>query len=347
MKVLLVGSFRYEVYAPAFAYGFRQLGHEVVEIDYEQYHYKGGNLLASLHNRCQDRYHLGLMMRRYNQDIIDVIEYEKPELVFLYRCYHIYNSTLKAIKGKTVVMSYNNDDPFSGIPSKAYYRHHIRNARYCSLNYVYRERNVKDYAQIGIENTKILLPYYLSWQNKPFECEKDIPIAFLGHFENDGRDKYILGLREAGVPVVVYGDAKWKEAPLYEAIRDVVYPDKRGKEYNLTINRCQVCLVFFSKINHDTYTRRCFEIPATKTVMLCEYTDDMNRLFPDGECAVYFRNEEELVKKAKELLNNDNYKNNIAQNAYARLQRLGGSEIDRCRQIIEDFNKIYGKWMKK
>lgn len=340
MKILIVGSFRHEMYAPAFSDGFKQLGYDVVEVDYDLYCFTGKGFIPSLLNRVQNRYHYGFKMRQYNRNIISIVEKERPDLVFLYRCYHIYTSTMKAIRRKTVVMSYNNDDPFSGIPSKAYYRYHIENARYCNLNYVYRARNIKDYALIGVENTKVLLPYYLSGQNKPVECEKDIPIAFLGHFENDGRDKYILSLKEAGVPVVVYGDAKWKEAPLYEKIKEVVYPDKRGEEYNLTINRCLICLVFFSKLNHDTYTRRCFEIPAAKTVMLCEYTDDMNRLFPDGECAAYFRNLEELVEKAKGLLNNETYRNEIAHNAYARLQILGGSEIDRCKQIIEDWRGI-------
>lgn len=340
MKIMIVGSFRHEMYAPAFSNGFRQLGHDVIDIDYDSYCFRCKGFIPSLLNRIQNRYHYGFKMWKYNRDIISMVEKERPDFVFLYRCYHIYTSTMKAIRRETVVMSYNNDDPFSGIPSKAYYRYHIENARYCNLNYVYRARNIQDYTLIGIENTKVLLPYYLSRQNKPVECKKDIPIAFLGHFENDGRDKLILGLKEAGVPVVVYGDAKWKEAPLYEEIKDVVSPDKRGKEYNLTINRCQICLVFFSKLNHDTYTRRCFEIPAAKTVMLCEYTDDMNRLFPEGECAAYFRNLEELVEKAKELLNNETFRNDIAQKAYVRLQRLGGSEIDRCKQIIEDRQSI-------
>lgn len=340
MKIMIVGSFRHEMYAPAFSNGFRQLGHDVIDIDYDSYCFRGKEFIPSLLNRIQNRYHYGFKMWKYNRDIISLVEKERPDLVFLYRCYHIYTSTMKAIRRETVVMSYNNDDPFSGIPSKAYYRYHIENARYCNLNYVYRARNIQDYTLIGIENTKVLLPYYLSRQNKPVECKKDIPIAFLGHFENDGRDIFILSLKEAGVPVVVYGDAKWKEAPLYEAIKDVVFPDKRGQEYNLTINRCQVCLVFLSKLNHDTYTRRCFEIPAAKTVMLCEYTEDMDRLFPDGECAAYFRDKEELIEKAKKLLYDDKYTSNIAQNALARLQSLGGSEIDRCCQIIEDWKGI-------
>ena len=340
MKILVVGSFRHEMYAPAFVDGFRSLGHEVMEVDYENYHLKGSNALSRFHNRFQDRYHYGVKMWKYNESIIDIVGKFKPDFVFLYRCYHVFPKTVKIISNLTKVFSYNNDDPFSGVPSKSYFRHFIGDASYCTINYVYRPRNIDDYAKIGICNTKVLLPYYLRRQNNHISCDKDIPFAFLGHFENDGRDEYILKLKEAGIPVVVYGDEKWKDAPLYNEIKDVVYPDKRGSEYNLTINRCQVCLVFFSKLNHDTYTRRCFEIPATKTVMLCEYTDDMNRMFPDGECAVYFRNAEELVVKAKELLSRPTEIARLATNAYSRLQEIGGSEVDRCRQIIEDWRTI-------
>ncbi len=340
MKILLVSSFRYEVYAPAFALGFRTLDHEVIELDYNQYQQSGNNPFSQLLNRIQDRYHYGLRMRAYNKAIIDIVENEHPDLVFLYRCYHVYDSTLKAIKGKCVIISYNNDDPFSGVPSHSYYRHHLSNAKLCDLNYVYRKKNVEDYKKTGVNNTKVLLPYYLSIQNKPVDCEKSIPLAFLGHFENDGRDKFIWSLKEAGLPVIIYGDAQWKDAPLYEKIKEVVFPDKRGAEYNLTINKCKICLVFFSKLNHDTYTRRCFEIPATRTVMLSEYTEDMDELFPENKCAVYFRDNLELVEKAKWLLDNPSEADRIANNAYKRLNELGGSEIDRCKQIVNDYYLI-------
>ena len=343
MKIVIVGSFRYEMYAPAFAYGFRKLGHEVVEIDYEKYHLKVNSALPVFINRFQDRYHYGVLMRKYNNDIINAVDKETPDLVFFYRCYHVYSSTLRSIKDKTKLMSYNNDDPFSGMPSKRYFRFHLDNSKYCHLNYVYRWRNIIDYKEIGISNTKVLLPYFLSRQNKPIKCKKDIPIAFLGHFENDGRDEYVLRMKEAGIPIRVYGDVHWKEAPLYGLIKDVVFPEKRGAEYNFTINRCQICLVLFSKLNHDTYTRRCFEIPAAKTVMLCEFSEEMNRMFPEWECAVYFKNSDELVKKAKDLLDKPLELVRIADNAYYKLQELGGSEIDRCRQVLRDWKELCEK----
>lgn len=344
MKILLVGSYRYEMYAPAFSYGFRQLGHEIIEIDYQQFHLKGNGGLATILNRIQDRYHYGIKMYAYNKSILDTVNREHPDMVFLYRCCHVYTSTLQKIKGKAILISYNNDDPFSGTPSDRYFRHHIANARCCDINYVYRKKNIADYAAIGITNTKVLLPYYLSWQNYPIECEKDIPIAFLGHFENDGRDQLILALKNAGLPVVVFGDKQWKDAPLYSSISDVVFPDKRGKDYNNTINEVKICLVFFSMINQDTYTRRCFEIPAAKGLMLSEYSDEMNELFPENESAVYFRSKEELVDKAQWLLDNPDEIKRISQNAYNRVKQIGGTEVDRCYKITADiFNKMKSK----
>lgn len=340
MKILIIGSFQWEMYAPAFYDAWKNMGHDVEKIDYDEYRYKATNAVSGFLNKVQSRYHVGWFMRRYNRDIIRKVETFQPDMVFLYRCYHVYGETVKQIAGKTKVFSYNNDDPFSGVPSERFFCHFIADARHCHINYVYRKKNIADFKKIGVENTKVLLPYFRKANNYPIEIEKDIPLAFLGHFENDGRDEYILKLKEAGMPVVVYGDAHWMEAPLYEQIKDVVFPAKRGTAYNETINRCRVCLVFFSTLNHDTYTRRCFEIPAARTVMLSEYTDDMNELFPEGESAAYFRSKEELVAKASELINNKELTERIGENAYNRLQELGGSEFDRCQQIIEDYEQL-------
>jgi len=328
------------MYAPAFFKAWSSMGHKVEMISDEAYCFSASNPIASFLNKVQERYHYGFFLHRYNVDIIEKVELFKPDFVFLYRCYHVYASTVKNIVEKTIVFSYNNDDPFSKVPSNSYFRHFIEDARYCHLNYVYRKINVEDFKKIGIYNTQVMLPYYREANNFPIECDKDIPISFIGHYENDGRDHFIESLIDAGIPVRVYGDDKWKSAPLYDRIKGHVFPAKRGKEYNETINRSRICLVFFSKLNHDTYTRRCFEIPAARSVMLCEYTDDMNELYPEGECAMYFRNKEDMVKKARYMLNNLPETERIANNAYRRLRELGGSEYDRCQQIINDYQKL-------
>ena len=328
------------MYAPAFLNGFQMLGHEVVCIRYDDY-LSNKRFIGNIVNRLQSRYHYGLLLIKYNRHIRKVaIEYQ-PDMIFLYRCYNVWPSTIKKLKLKGItIITYNNDDPFSGIPSNSYYRYFRSILPLADINYVYRPKNINDYKRIGAKNVKILLPYYLKGQNYRIDSPKAIPVAFLGHFENDGRDKYIKELIESDVDVTVFNGSDWEKAPLYEDIKHVVKAGKRGADYNETLNKCQIALVFFSKINSDTYTRRCFEIPVTKTLMLSQYSDDMNRLFPENDCAVYFRSEKELTEKCKYLLANPKEINRIAENGFKRLKELGGSEVDRCRQVIDDFNAL-------
>lgn len=336
MKILLVGSYKYEMYAAAFSSGFKQLGHDVIDIDYEQFHIKGKGFLASFHNRFQDRFHYGLMMQQYNTAIIEAVEKEKPHFVFFYRCYHVWPSTMKRLKALSLLLSYNNDDPFSKKPSESFFRYHVKCSYYCDINFVYRQKNIDDYAKLGINNAQILLPYFLSWQNYPIECKKDIPIAFIGHFEADGRDYTIKKLRDAGLPVCVFGrEYRWKESKLIKDMEDIFFAGVRGVEYNKILNRTRIALVFLSHRNHDTYTRRCFEIPASSSLMMAPYTNELNQLFEEGKEAVYYKNDEDLIEKCKYYLNHENELNKIASNGYKRLLEIGGSEIYRCSEILK------------
>ncbi len=328
------------MYAPAFYQAWEKMGCRVDKVDWDNYSYRNSNIIYRTLNYIQERFHHGPKLSLYNKDIEDRVNNTNPDFVFLYRCYHVLPRTIEAISKKTIVFTYNNDDPFSGIPSRSYFRYYLNCAKLSHLNYVYRERNIRDFADIGIHNTKLLMPYYRKEHNYQIRCKKELPIVFLGHYENDGRDKLILKLLKENIPIIVFGDAKWKKAPLYSQIKQVINPAKRGSEYNETINKARICLVLFSKLNHDTYTRRCFEIPATKTVMLSEYSGDMVRLFPEDECAVYFKSEEELVNKARMLLDHPELGQRIADKAYDKLQDMKASEYDRCQEIINGFNSL-------
>jgi spore maturation protein CgeB len=221
-----------------------------------------------------------------------------------------------------------------------YYRNFKSLIKYADINYVYRKKNIADYLQKGAKDIRILLPYYIAENNYKEDCKKDIPVAFLGHYEFDGRDRFIKALVDADIPVTVFNGSYWDKSPLYSELKQYIKPGKSGNEYNHTINRCMIALVFFSKRNSDTYTRRCFEIPATCTLMLSQFSEDMNQMYPEDECAVYFRNEVELVEKCNWLLSHPEEIKRIALNGYNRLKELGGSAIDRCKQIIDCYSEI-------
>ena len=344
MKILVIGSFEYSIYAPAITYGFKRLGHEVETIDSYQYRYKEG-VLGGFLNKIQGRFHVGCKHRDFNKEIVKKVKSFQPDFVFIYSCYDIWPSTVKSVQSHgCFVFNYNNDDPFSKALNNWGYRYFRAIIPLVDFNFVYRKKNIKDFQLAGAKRVEVLLPYYREQANFfDASISKTEPLAFLGHFENDGRDECIKALQEAGLPIRVYGGDLWVNAPLYNEIKDVITDKKFGPDYNKKLNECQIALVFLSKLNSDTYTRRCFEIPAAKTLMLCEYTDDMNQMFPEDECAVYFRNKEELVQKCKNLLAHPNKIQQIAENGYNRLREIGGSEVDRCRQIIEVYNKTQKK----
>lgn len=342
MKILLIGSYKYDMYAPAFFDAWNQLGHQVYRVDSSKYVLPGYNIVSTILNKFQGKYHYGIPVFRYNRDIVKSFQQIRPDFVFLYRCDHVFDKTLKRIKDETIIFSYNNDDPFSITVPQLFASNFLSNSKYCDLVYVYRPKNLIDFQNIGINHTKLLLPYYLSSSNYPIpEVKKDIPIAFAGHFEADGRDKVIKAMYDAGLPVSIYGGDYWiTKSSLYNQLKPIIKEPKTGEEYNLLLNRFQIALVFLSQRNNDTYTRRCFEIPAAKTLMLAPYTKDLDNLFPEDECAVYYRSTEDLIAKCKNLLSHPEEMKRIADAGYERLKVIGGSEIDRCKEIIKDYETI-------
>lgn len=341
MKILVAGSFRYETYAKAFYEAFRRMGHDVRSLDTEQFELNENNLLKVAVGKVKRHWLLGPAIGAAGRALKREVREFKPDLVFLYHCYFFHPSAVREIGSRTVVFSCENDDPFerrSDKPNPAYY---LEAARHCRLNYVFRRKNVEDFARIGVDNAKVLLPYYMETRNYPIPCEKDIPLAFVGHWEDDGRDRMIKALLDAGLPFELYGDAySWEKSRYWPQLQACFYGAAYGERYNELLNRIQVSLVFFSKANNDTYTRRCFELPVTRTMMLSEYTSDMDSFWPEGECCVYFRNEDELVKKAAFLLDNPAEVRRIADNAFNRLKALGGSDSDRAREVLADYDRI-------
>lgn len=341
MKILVAGSFRYEIYAKAFYEAFRRMGHDVRSLDTEQFELNEDNPLKIALGKVKRHWLVGPAIDAAGRALKREVREFRPDLVFLYHCYFFHPSAVREISRKTTVFSYENDDPFERRKDKPNPAYYLEAARYCRLNYVFRRKNVEDFSRIGVDNAKVLLPYYMETRNFPIACEKDIPLAFVGHWEDDGRDEMIMALLDAGLPFSLYGhDDTWSQSKYWPRLRDCFRGPADGRQYNEVLNRVQVALVFFSKKNNDTYTRRSFELPVTKTVMLSEYTADMDGFWPEDECCVYFRDGEELVKKASFLLDNPAEVRRIAQNAFNRLKVLGGSDSDRAREVLADYDRI-------
>lgn len=150
-----------------------------------------------------------------------------------------------------------------------------------------------DYRRLGYNNTSLLRSYYIKEKNFPIPklptkkyCHN---VVFIGHFEDDGREEYIKCLmKDDEIDFHLYGTL-WDRSKYAMEIRSRFGEIKPlYDDYNLVLNSARIALVFLSKRNNDTYTRRCFEITAARTFMLSEYTEDLDSMFKEGVEAEVF-----------------------------------------------------------
>ncbi|ELH7493847.1 glycosyltransferase [Vibrio vulnificus] len=352
MKVLVVADWHgSEIYAEVFAKSFEELGNEVRRFSWKEYfkHYQyseryktDNNRLKSIYYRFQNKFIFGPDANKINYDLIDEANSFKPDLVFIYRGTHIYPSTINKIKNNTKckVFGYNNDDPFSPRYPKYFWRHFLNSVPLYDHIFCYREHNIREFLQLGNPNASLLRSYYTSERNFKIDNIKKIyDIVFIGHFEDDGRDSCMLELLQSDYSVKLFGTG-WEKSSLYHDIVRLngeifpVYDD-----YNLVLNQSKIALVFLSKLNRDTYTRRCFEIPATGTMMISEFTDDLTTLYEPGVEADFFQSKSELIGKIENYLSRQELISEIGEAGRVRLISDGHEIIDRAKQVIREYHK--------
>jgi len=108
-----------------------------------------------------------------------------------------------------------------------------------------------------------------------------------------------------------------------------------GDDYNRALSGAKIALCFFSKLNRDTYTRRCFEIPATNTLLLSEYSDDLASIYREGIDAVFFRTKDEMIIKIQKYLGDYQLRSTVAASGFQRVYAEGHDVISRMKQVVE------------
>jgi len=266
----------------------------------------------------------------------------EPELIFIYRGTHIKPNTIQKIKKlipSCFVYGYNNDDPFSKGHPVWLWRYFLNSVPYYDLIFAYRKHNIAEYQKLGAKRTELLMPWFIPSKDRPVNNEKQIhkkyDVVFVGHYESDDRVDYLSKITEDSCSFGLFGP-DWDHAPQYHWLdkHQPVMP-LRGDSYRETITSSHIALCFLSKLNRDTYTRRCFEIPAMGVMMLCQYTDDLAGLFEDGVDAVFFHNPSDMIKKIEFYLQNKELRDAIAANGLKRIHEDGHDINSRMNYVLQ------------
>ncbi len=343
MKILQVGDFNFDYYDQSLYLALHSYdGIKSVETlqwgpIFSNYSYQ--NVLVKLYYTLENRYKCGPLVRKLNRELIEKARTGQYDAIFLWRAIHIYPSTIRELTKYSTVIGYNNDQTFS--------KHHPwwlffvlkRSIPFYDHYFAYRPADKRITEQLGVSST-IFMPTFDKDRIHPIEgAESPYDVAFVGHYEDDGRDELLLALVKQGFKVRLNGQ-RWHESRYYTqlvAIFGKIEPAYEG--YNEALNSAKVCLSFLSKLNNDTYTRRTLEIPATRTVMLAEYTEDQAAMFePDVE-AVYFNNHKDAINKLAFLIKNTEERIRIAQAGYQKVLNGPYQLADRVQDIIDVVSK--------
>ncbi len=344
-RILLIGESNFDMYSSAFFKAWQKIGYQNIT------YFKTNEFLDSderdgwlvkLWKRFERKTAVGNHVNILNRKILENAAIIKPQLVFVYNSRFVFTQTLKKLKDNgAVIFLYSNDDPFSDFFPAYYWRHFQRGLSVTDVGFVYRVSNIGDFLDAGCKRVRQLRSYYIEERNFKIggltSKQDDSPVVFLGHNENDERAEYIGELLKRGIKVGIIKKG-WEDFEVDNPY--LVKYENTGERYNELINRAKIALVFLSKINHDTYTRRCFEIPATKTLMIAPFTEELASMFEENKEIIFYRSKEELAEKTEYYLRHDREREQIANMGYERLMKDGHEITDRVREVMDEYMEL-------
>lgn len=351
-RVLLLGDYMWPWYQDACADALEFHGCVVERFGWLQdfRHWVEGHsepFYHSLWHRIQYRLRFGPAVWRVNQRLIHVVRQFRPDIVWFYNVQLIAPATVKRLRKllpDAIFVQYANDNPFSKAAKPGLWRNYLASIPHFDIHFSYRHNNIADYQRHGVQEVHLLRSYFIPEEDHP-ESQELIPdrfkcdVVFAGHYEDDGRVEMLEAICNAGYRLNLFGGG-WNAAlPSLHSASPLraLFPisPATGADYRYAICGAKVALCFLSTLNHDTYTRRSFQIPAMKTAMLSQYTEDLASMFvPDVE-AVFFKNQPELLAKLQALIADDKNRASIASAGYARVYADGHDVRARIGEWLE------------
>jgi spore maturation protein CgeB len=357
MKVLVVGDWHSELHEHAISESLIKLGHEIIRFQWHGYFKTDGNstIFHRLLLKAQNKYLYGPVLSKINCDLIKLTKTEKPDAVFIYRGTHIFPETLRTLRHccpDTVLVGYNNDDPFSPRYPRWVWRHYLGGVPVYDLVLAYRQHNIVELRKVGAKRTELLRSWFIPERNYPLQLsEKEYAsfgcdVVFVGHYEDDGRLQYLEEVVRRGWKLRMFGPGyEWDSVLSKSSLLAGLAPVRLvwGEEYNRALCGARVALCFFSKLNRDSYTRRCFEIPACKTVLMSEYSDDLASLYEADQEAIFFTGVSEMGDKLDALLDKPESCRAIAARGLLRVWEGRHDVVSRMEDVLGWIREIQEK----
>lgn len=244
---------------------------------------------------------------------------------------------LRVLLPRARFVGYSPDD--MGNPSNQS-RRYLDSLPLYDLHVTTKSYNVEELSVLGAREMLYVDNAYDPSVHRPLEltdeerAEYGADIGFVGCYEGDRAEK-LFRLAEAGLRVTVRG-------PEWDRYFDKSHPNLTVLDgyvavqtYARVVNATRINLGFLTKANRDQQTTRSIEIPACRSFMLAERTEEHQRLFREGIEAEFFEGFEELLVKCRHYLAHEDERRRIAENGHRRCVLGSYSNEGRLRQVVE------------
>lgn len=326
MKLLLVGYFPQDssiyAYATSFINPLQKLGFDVKTLNYRNH------LIPST-------FKLFTMLNHHiiNQQLLRAALDFKPDIIFCIKAETITPRTLLTLKKKinTQIINFYPDSPFAlwngnstinVVNNLSIYDHMLTWSHELIPALISAGCKKVSYFPFAFDNELFGQELTISQEDRQLFSSD---VCFVGTWEPE-RERWLnfICTQLPHVTLAIWGNEWIKHikptSPLYATIRgNAIYGNTMRKAFACS----KIVLNFIRQQNIQAHNMRTFEVPASKSFLLTQRTNDQaTLLFKEGESIACFSSPEEIIQKIIFYLNNSEKLNTIIQNGFLRAQEF-------------------------
>jgi len=274
-------------------------------------------------------------LREFSDRIVQVCQAQRPEVVVSTGISPIDEAALRQVGEMGVKRcNYLTDDPWNPTHRAPWFLRALQ-----QYDHIFSPRRsiMGDLHAHGCRTISYLPFAYapeLHFSDPPFTPDEvarySSDVVFAGGADSD-RVAILGSLIRQGFQVALYG-GYWERHSITKRYA-LGHADPSTLRKAIAGAKVALCLV--RRANRDGHSMRTFEVAAMGACMLAEYTKEHEEILgPDGEAAVYFRSESEMVDRLRWLLDNEKERQRLRAAVQIRITGGRNTYKDRLETML-------------
>jgi spore maturation protein CgeB len=300
LKILIVGSDKIFAIENFYVKYLREAGLKVSSFLAPNFFYD--YYQKSIFNRIAFRSGLSSIYKNINEKFREAVEYEKPDLIWVFKGMELFPESLVWVKTKGIkLVNYNPDNPFLFSGRGSGNKNISNSVGLYDMHFTYN-LEIKEKLEKEFQASTYFLPFGFEVDDDVYShCEaidEVIETCFLGNPDSI-RSTFITKLADAGIHIAVFGH-DWKKFVNHSKIKihDAVYAIEQWE----ILRKYRVQLNLMRPHNENSHNMRTFEVPGIGGIMLAPDTREHRIFFKDENEVFLFKNTDDCKDKINRLL---------------------------------------------